>query len=175
MATTTTGGQNRGDLPPGPEHEPDTRRILSGLLRRAPLIVACTLLTAAAALVFSLTQTKEYTADASLLFRDPGFDQQIFGSSDFAAPDPTREAATNITLVSLQAVADRTAADLGGGLTGDEVANKVSVESQGQADVASIKATDPDPRFAATLANAFARELHQLPSKCRSEKGPAGA
>src|SRR3954464_12231629 len=107
--------------------EPDTSRILAGLLRRAPLIVACTLITAAAALVFSLTQTKQYTADASLLFRDPGFDQQIFGSSDFSAPDPTREAATNITLVSLKAVADRTAADLGGSLTGDEVASKVSV------------------------------------------------
>ena len=53
-------------------------------------------------------------------------------------------------------MADRTAADLGGGLTGDEISDKVSVESEGQADVASIKATDPDPRFAATLANAFA-------------------
>ena len=53
-------------------------------------------------------------------------------------------------------MADRTAADLGGGLTGDEISDKVSVESEGQADVASIKATDPDPRFAATMANAFA-------------------
>ena len=137
--------------------EPNTSRILAGLLRRAPLIVACTLLTAGAALIFSLVQTKEYTADATLLFRDPGFDQRIFGSSDVAAPDPTREAATNITLVSLDAVADRTAADLGGGLTGDEVSSKVNVEGQGQADVASIKATDPDPQFAATLANAFAQ------------------
>ena len=136
--------------------EPDTRRILAGLFRRAPLIVACTLLTAGAALVFSLLQTKQYTADASLLFRDPGFDQRLFGSSVAAAPDPTREAATNITLVSLEAVADRTAAALGGGLTGDEISNKVSVQSEGQSDVASIKATDPDPQFAATLANAFA-------------------
>src|SRR5512144_1079421 len=86
----------------GPSSEPDTRRILTGLLRRAPLIVACTLLTAATALVFSLVQTKQYTADASLLFRDPGFDQRIFGSSNVAAPDPTREAATNLTLVSLK-------------------------------------------------------------------------
>jgi capsular exopolysaccharide synthesis family protein len=149
-------GSNTGAAT-GSGDEPNASRILAGLLRRAPLIVACTLLTAAAALVFSLVQTKQYTADATLLFRDPGFDQRIFGSSDVAAPDPTREAATNITLVSLDAVADRTAADLGGGLTGDEVSSKVSVESQGQADVASIKATDPDPQFAATLANAFAQ------------------
>jgi capsular exopolysaccharide synthesis family protein len=149
-------GSNTGAAT-GSGDEPNTSRILAGLLRRAPLIVACTLLTAAAALIFSLAQTKQYTADATLLFRDPGFDQRIFGSSDVAAPDPTREAATNITLVSLDAVADRTAADLGGGVTGDEVSNKVSVESQGQADVASINATDPNPEFAATLANAFAQ------------------
>ena len=129
---------------------------MAGLLRRAPLIVACTLLAAGAALVFSLVQTKQYMADASLLFRDPGFDQRIFGSSVAQAPDPTREAATNITLVSLKAVADRTAATLGGGLTGDEISNKVSVQSEGQSDVASVQATDPTPQFAATLANAFA-------------------
>ena len=158
MATRTTEGTSgAGDTPPGSDRELDTRRILAGLFRRAPLIVACTLLTAAAALVFSLVQTKQYTADASLLFRDPGFDQQIFGSSNFDAPDPTREAATNLKLVSLKAVADRTAASLGGGVSGDEVSNKVSVQSEGQADVVSINATDPDPEFAATLANAFAR------------------
>jgi capsular exopolysaccharide synthesis family protein len=107
--------------------------------------------------MFSLLQTKEYTADASLLFRDPGFDQRLFGSSVDQTPDPTREAATNITLVSLKAVAERTAATLAGsGLSADEISNKVSVESQGQSDVASVQATDNDPKVAATLANAFA-------------------
>ena len=140
----------------GPGGDPNTRRILAGLLRRAPLIVGCALLAAGAALVFSLLQTKQYTADASLLFRDPGFDQRIFGSSGAPAQDPTREAATNITLVSLDVVADRTAAALGGRLTGREISNKVSVQSAGQSDVASIEATDSNPRFAATLANTFA-------------------
>jgi capsular exopolysaccharide synthesis family protein len=158
MATRTTGwGRTGGDLPYESERESDARKVLAGLFRRAPLIVGCTLLAAAAALVFSLLQTKQYTADASLLFRNPGFDQQIFGSSDTSSLDPTREAATNLKLVSLKAVADRTAASLGGGLTGDTVSEKVSVESGGDADVVSIKATDPDPRFAATLANSFAQ------------------
>ena len=79
MATGTIGS-NEGAAT-GSGDEPETRRILAGLFRRAPLIVACTLLTAGAALVFSLLQTKQYTADASLLFRDPGFDQRLFGSS----------------------------------------------------------------------------------------------
>jgi polysaccharide biosynthesis transport protein len=153
MATGALGSDEGAATRSG--EEPDLRRILAGLIRRAPLIVACTLLTAGAALVFSLQQTKQYTADASLLFRDPGFDQRLFGSS---APfvDPTREAATNISLVSLEAIANRTAATLGGGLTGDEISSKVSVQSESQSDVASIHATDPNPQFAATLANAFA-------------------
>jgi capsular exopolysaccharide synthesis family protein len=120
------------------------------------LIIGCTLLTACLALVFSLTQTKQYTARASLLFRDPGFDSRLFGSSTSDNQDPTREAATNITLVSLDAVADRTARTFDRGLTGDEISNKVSVQSEGQSDVASVQATDHRPEIAADLANAFA-------------------
>jgi tyrosine-protein kinase len=149
IATTDNGGRAGGGS------AGETRRVLSGLGRRAPLIIGCALIAAVAALVLSLLQTKQYTADASLLFRDPGFDQKIFGTDVTQAPDPSREAATNITLVSLKVVADRTASSLGNGLTGDEVANKVSVQSEGQSDVVSIKATDSDPVFAARLANAF--------------------
>ena len=153
MATGTIGSDEGAAT--GYGGEPDSRRILAGLFRRAPLIVACTLLTAGAALVFSLLQTKQYTADASLLFRNPGFDQRLSGSSS-PNVDPTREAATNISLVSLGAVADRTAAALGGGLTGGEISSKVSVQSEGQSDVVSVQATDHNPQVAATIANAFA-------------------
>ena len=153
MSTGTIGSNQ--DAASGSAGERDTSRILSGLLRRAPLIVACTLLAAGAALLFSLLQTKQYTADASLLFRDPGFDQLLFRAQGNYV-DPTREGATNISLVSLEAVAERTAASLGGQLTGDEISRKVSVQSEGQSDVALIRATDAGPRFAASLANAFA-------------------
>jgi tyrosine-protein kinase len=153
MAIRTTGG----GIAAVSGGEPNGRRIVEAFLRRAPLIVACTLLTAAAALVFSLAQTKEYTASASLLFRDPGFDQRLFGASIAATSDPQREAATNITLVSLKAVAERTAATFDHGLTADDISNKVSIQSEGQSDVASVRATDSDPRTAANLANAFAQ------------------
>ena len=49
------------------------------LRRRAALIVACTLLTAAAAFGFSKQQTKEYTATASLVFDSGQFSQQVAG------------------------------------------------------------------------------------------------
>ena len=58
-------------------------------------------------------------------------------------------------------VADRTANDVPG-LTGDQISDKVSVDSDGQSDVVTIAATDVDPEFAARLANAFARNYIQF-------------
>lgn len=124
-----------------------------------PVLLICLIGVPASALAISVLQEKQYTADASLLFRDPALDQKLFGST-FLQPsrDPDREAATNIKLVSLDAVAARTARALPGGLTSKDVSDKVEVAAEGQSDVASVRATDPDPRFAAQLANAFAEQ-----------------
>src|SRR5438067_6094971 len=128
----------------------DFPTILRIARRRALVIIVCVIAVPAIALALSVSQQKEYSASAQLLFRDPGFDQKLFGSNAFQPPtDPTREAATNSTLVSLEAVAARTARQLGGGLTGDDIKKKVSVSPQGQADVIGVTATDHDPKQAA--------------------------
>jgi succinoglycan biosynthesis transport protein ExoP len=132
-----------------------------GPLRRRPWVVlACTLLVLAAAYGVSRLQEKQYTATASLFFRDPGFDQKLFGSTFVEpSPDPVRQAATDVKLVSLRVVAERTAAALGHRLTADEVAAKVTASAEGQADLVSISATDPSPVSAATLANTYAEQF----------------
>ena len=56
-------------------------QLLRTLRRRAWLITICALLVPAAAVAASLAQEKQYSASASLLFRDPGFDQKLFSSS----------------------------------------------------------------------------------------------
>lgn len=113
-----------------------------------------------AAVGFSLLQQKEYTASASLLFRDPGFAQDLFGSSVGSAnPDPTREAATNVKLVELDVVAVRASKALGGNPSAEEIAGMVTVSADGLSDVVSVAATDPDPRRAARVANTFARQF----------------
>jgi receptor protein-tyrosine kinase len=123
-------------------------------------VLLCALLVPAAALAYSLTQQKQYSASAALLFRDPQLDQKLFGSTVFQpSTDPTREAATNVKLVSLETVAARTSRALGGKLTPSEVQSKVTAASEGESDVASITATDPSPRFAAQLANTFAQQF----------------
>jgi receptor protein-tyrosine kinase len=127
------------------------------LRRRWPLVLVCVAVVAAAAVGFSLAQRKAYTASASLLFRDPGFDQKLFGTSYFVPnTDPTREAATNIDLASLPTIASRTAAELN--LSAGRVRSEVSVSGVGQANVAQIEATDQSPALAARMANAYAHQ-----------------
>ncbi len=129
------------------------------LRRRIGVALICALIVPAAALAYSYAQEKEYSASASLLFRDPGFTQKLFGTPFFTpSSDPDREAATNLRLVSLGVVAGRTADKLGGGLTRKEVAEKVDASSEGQSNVVAITATADSPRLAARLANTFAHE-----------------
>src|SRR4051812_28591578 len=134
--------------------------ILRMLRRRIGIVLLCALLVPAAALVFSLSQQKQYSASASLLFRDPQLDQKLFGSTVFApSSDPAREAATNAKLASLEVVAARTSKALGGKLPPGEISGKIAVAAAGQSDVVSITATDHDPAFAAKLANTFAQQF----------------
>src|SRR4051812_36392187 len=103
----------------------DLDAVLATLRNRKGLILLCFLLTVVAAVGLSLRQQKQYSASASLLFRDPQFAEQLFGAAGGTPTDPTREAATNVTLVGLETVADRTATALGHGLTGPEVKSAI--------------------------------------------------
>jgi succinoglycan biosynthesis transport protein ExoP len=129
------------------------------LRRRKVVAILCALIVPATALAYSYLQEKEYSASAQLLFRDPGFAQDLFGSSFFTpSTDPDREAATNLRLVSLGVVAARTAHRIGGGLSRRDVSSKVEASSEGQSNVVGITATAASPRRAALLANTFAEE-----------------
>jgi receptor protein-tyrosine kinase len=114
------------------------------------LLLVCFLVVPGAALAYSLAQTPEYTASASLLFTEKN-------TSQF---DPERAAATNLQLVSLDQVAARTVSALPDThLTPEEVSGKVTVTPAGESDLVKVEATDPDPKLAATIANEFARQF----------------
>lgn len=134
--------------------------LLVALRRRIFIVLAAAVILASAALAYSLQSEKQYTATAKLLFRDPGFDQKLFGSSILApSSDPDREAATNVSLVSLDTITQRTKEALRGSpLTQAQIRAKVQVTAEGRSDVVSVHATDPDPAFSATLANTMARQ-----------------
>ena len=137
----------------------DLERVLAILQRRAGLIVLCFVVTAGAAFGFSELQQKQYSASASLLFRNPGFAEDLFGTTATAAnPVPTREAATNVKLVGLNVVAARAAKQLKG-LSAAEISGMVSVSSEGEAELVSVTATSHIPVQAKRVANTFARQF----------------
>lgn len=120
--------------------------------RRKWIFLQALILIPVLALAFSLTQEKEYTATATLLFR------QAEGPAEGdSVVDPTREAATNSQLVGLPVVAERAAETLGEGLTTEVIRASVTVDADPDADTAEIAATTESPELSAQLANAYGR------------------
>lgn len=149
-------------MPPNEIADRDTDIVgaITTLRRRAGLILLCVVITAAAAVGFSLFQQKQYSAAASLLFRDPGFAQSLFGNDAAStSPDPSREAATNQELVGLEVVAARTSKALEGRLSPSQVSGMVEVSSNGESDVVAVTATDASPALATKVANTFSRQF----------------
>jgi succinoglycan biosynthesis transport protein ExoP len=112
----------------------------------------------AASVALSKLQQREYTASASILFRDSGADQELFGYSAFSPStnDQPSQAATNMALVSLPVVASRTATALH--TSRSAVSSAISVSGVGQANLAQVSATEPDPALAARIANTYAQQ-----------------
>jgi capsular exopolysaccharide synthesis family protein len=136
------------------------RQELRAIRRRLAIFLFCAITVPAAVFGLSLAAEKKYTATASLLFRDPQFDQRLFGSTSLPSGnlDPDREAATNLKLASLDVVARRTARELAGGLDTAEVAAGVTVGGEGQSNLVSISAVNSDPARAAAIANEYAKQ-----------------
>ena len=148
----------------------DLPAALAVLRRRIWLVLLCVTVAAGSALALSLLQQAEYSATASLLFRSPDVSGNLLGGeASPGAQDPTREAATNTALASLQVVADRTAKALGGGLTGADVSSNVDVQAQGEANLVSVTATDSQPPVRGPPRQHLCRD-----SSWRFNKGPIG-
>jgi polysaccharide biosynthesis transport protein len=152
------------------EHDkPMSQDVLRALRRRRGLIIFCALFVPLVAFGLSLAQDKQWTATASLLFRDPQFAQQLFGSNLASDSDPQRAAATNLDLVSLEVVADRAARKLGG-ISGDELKERLDFVSESQSDVVTVEATDRNRGRAARMANLIASEYVAFRREADQEK-----
>lgn len=124
------------------------------LRRRKWVFIQALIVVPAIAYGLTLMQEDNFTATATLLFRQaPEGLLSEGGTNTFV--DPAREAATNDELVTLPVVADRTARALGNGVTGDDVLASVAVESGGEGDTAHISATTTSPELSADMANAY--------------------
>lgn len=153
-----------------PHHErPAFERALAIFRRNLLLLAICAVGVPIVALGYSLLQTKEYTASASLLFGTRSLESRLFGVEQNG--DPQREAATNIKLVSVDEIAVRTAKALETpGLTASTISNEVAVTPEGESELVSIEATDESPAIAAQIANEFARQYIDFSREKEQEK-----
>jgi capsular exopolysaccharide synthesis family protein len=119
--------------------------------RRKWVILQATIVVPILALILSLSQTKEYTATATLLFRT----SPASATESASITDPSREAATNGELVGLPVVAERAAERLDSDVSASEIEGSIEVSPAGEAETASIAATTPDPELSAKIANAY--------------------
>ena len=118
--------------------------------RRKWVILQATIAVPVIAFLLAISQQKQYTAGATLLFRPPPLSSESSG-----IVDPTREAATNGELVSLPVVAEQAAKMLGHGISTGEVLSSISVTPATEAETASISATTESPTLSAEIANAY--------------------
>ena len=137
--------------------------ILTAARRHIKTLVICLVMVPALALAYSLHQPREYSATATLLFENSQFAQGLFGTSATFTPtqqtDPTRAAATNVSLVQQDIIANRTAAAMGQGITASAVRRAVNAAAQGQSDLVTVTATTRSPRLSASMANTYANQF----------------
>ncbi len=138
----------------------DLRGMLQ-IFRRHWLLMLCFIVLApAAALAYSLHETKEYSATATLLFRESQATSQNTSATQTPTEfdtDPARVVATNVQLISLPSVIDATARKLH--VSSAHVKSEITIGAgAGDTDAVAVQATDPSPSRAAALANTYARQ-----------------
>jgi capsular exopolysaccharide synthesis family protein len=171
------GRPPRHNLPKAPvnEHDPAQppaiRRFLGIARRNRWTLLICFIAVPVAALLYSLQQTKQYTATASLVFRSSGIESSLFELPSSVNPNPQRETQTNLQLVSVQQVAQRTVNALDKpGLTAEDVLGSVTVSPAGESELASVSAIADSPEFAAKLANTVANQYIAFTRESNVEK-----
>jgi succinoglycan biosynthesis transport protein ExoP len=130
-------------------------QVLGVLRRRASWILLCFVLVTIAAFGFSRHEPKKYTATASLVFNNNQLGQQVAGLPVASSNNQQAQQNTNLKLVELGDMAEKTASQLGQGLTKEKVTADLSVSAQGESNIVNVAATAGSPSLAAGIANTY--------------------
>src|SRR3954468_542296 len=135
-------------------------RYVSTLRERKWLILLTVLVTTLAAVVYVLTASKVYNAEADLLITPvANSDPTLSGLGLItSSSDPTRDVETASKLVTSTTVAKRVKAKLHDPRSAEELLNHVSVAPVATSNIVAVTADGGSPKQAQALANAFAQE-----------------
>lgn len=119
------------------------------------LILGMVVLVTGALLAVSLSSTKQYEATTSIIIEPPQA-ANLVNAAAAQGVDPERDQATALLLVRSSTVADRAQKQLRSTRSASDLLGEVSADSEPDANLIHISATDPVPQEAARIANAFA-------------------
>jgi capsular exopolysaccharide synthesis family protein len=133
---------------------------LRQLRERWWVIVLCTVVGLGLAFGVSKRAAREYDATSTLLFGSTSSNvtSALNAAASSNASDPEREQGTTLLLVTSSSVASMVKAKLRVAESAADLASQITVSAEPGANLIDITARDPDPRRAATLANAFAAQ-----------------
>ncbi len=123
------------------------------------MIALCFVLVLGASFAFSIHQRKQYTATVSLVFNNTQQAQQLAGLQAAGTSNQQAQQNTNLKLVQLGDMAEKTASVLGQGLTKEKVSQDISVSASGESNVVNVAATATAPALAAKIANTYASQF----------------
>jgi receptor protein-tyrosine kinase len=144
-----------------PQEEGGLRRYLETLRERAWIVVAAVAITTGIALLYVLTASKVYEAEADLLITPiSSEDPALVGLPGLIPPsnDPTRDVTTASQLVTNIDVADRVKESLDSSLSARALLGKVSAEPVASSNIVAVTAEADSPAEATEIANAFATQ-----------------
>lgn len=134
-------------------------QVLEVLRRRAPVIVLCLVVAASVAFGYSKHQTKKYTSTASLVFNNNQLSQQVAGLQAISSNNQQAQQNTNLKLVQLGDMAEKTASLIGQGLTKEKVIDDLSVSAQAESNIVNVAATATSPALAANIGNTYTTQF----------------
>ncbi len=144
-----------------PEEQEGLTRFVQILRERIWLILAIVALTTGVAILYVLTATKVYEAEADLLVSPISGDQNpayVIAGLPQESADPTRDVETAARLATTLDVAARVAEELDTDQTSKELQESVRAEPVAQSDIIAITSSANSPEEAQAIANAFAEE-----------------
>lgn len=138
----------------------ELRDYLNVIRARKWVIIQAVLIVTLTAVVASLIQAPVYESDAKVLISEKDAGAAIFGTvlAEFSS-QPERGLQTQVQLVQMRPLYEKTIRQLGLGITPKQFAKKVTVKAIGQTNVIQVVAKDTDPERAAAIANALAGEF----------------
>ncbi len=160
MTPSAPGGRDRAydhAVPPSTE-VPGLLRGLHVLRERWWIVLLAGVAALAAALAYSLSSTKQYSATSKLLFKQSELSSAVGGPSPTPSSDPEGDKATNTQLVQTNVVAERVRRTLRLPETATGLLGGLTVASGNNGNLVDVVYTDPIPVRAARISNAFSAE-----------------